>query len=163
LVAQRRMALGKQAYYWACLTWPRFSRRTFTYRFRRLSRGPRAWPWDSLHRNMWRQTLTGKRSSRRGQYHATKQSIRFRKGGHRRTAFTLGRFVLEEPRQFGEKPSDPARNALNLFQSEGVRKNLELGGGQGRDTIFLAKAEFILSYWTILKTASGTSHAGQRR
>jgi cyclopropane fatty-acyl-phospholipid synthase-like methyltransferase len=41
---------------------------------------------------------------------------------------------------FGEKPSDPARNALDLFQSEGVRRILELGGGQGRDSNFFGQS-----------------------
>jgi SAM-dependent methyltransferase len=39
---------------------------------------------------------------------------------------------------FGAEPSVPARKALELFQSEGVRNVVELGGGQGRDTIFFA-------------------------
>lgn len=43
---------------------------------------------------------------------------------------------------FGAEPSDPARKALELFQREGVRNALELGGGQGRDTIFFAQNGF---------------------
>lgn len=43
---------------------------------------------------------------------------------------------------FGAEPSDPARKALELFQREGVRNVLELGGGQGRDTIFFAQNGF---------------------
>jgi hypothetical protein len=41
---------------------------------------------------------------------------------------------------FGRQPSDPGRKALDLFRSEGVRKILELGSGQGRDTIFFREA-----------------------
>lgn len=44
-----------------------------------------------------------------------------------------------KPDMFGEQPSDPARKALDLFKNEGVTKILELGGGQGRDTIFFAQ------------------------
>lgn len=40
---------------------------------------------------------------------------------------------------FGAEPSDPARKALELFQRERIQKILELGGGQGRDTIFFAQ------------------------
>lgn len=40
---------------------------------------------------------------------------------------------------FGAEPSDPARWALELFEREGFRSVLELGGGQGRDTIFFAR------------------------
>lgn len=44
-----------------------------------------------------------------------------------------------KPAMFGEQPSDPARKALDLFKTEDVTKLLELGGGQGRDTIFFAE------------------------
>jgi len=40
---------------------------------------------------------------------------------------------------FGGEPSEPARKALELFEREGVQDLLELGGGQGRDTIFFAQ------------------------
>ena len=39
------------------------------------------------------------------------------------------------PEMFGLEPSFAARRALSLFQREGKRKILELGSGQGRDTL----------------------------
>ena len=44
----------------------------------------------------------------------------------------------EEPEFFGEKPSYPARKAVEIFKKEGKTKILELGGGQGRDTLYFA-------------------------
>jgi len=46
----------------------------------------------------------------------------------------------EKPEMFGSQPSDPARKALEIFQREKIQKVLELGGGQGRDTIFFAQS-----------------------
>jgi SAM-dependent methyltransferase len=43
---------------------------------------------------------------------------------------------------FGTEPSDPAQKAAELFKKEGRVKILELGGGQGRDTIFFAQNGF---------------------
>jgi SAM-dependent methyltransferase len=43
---------------------------------------------------------------------------------------------------FGEEPSEPARKAAELFKKEGRIDILELGSGQGRDTIFFAKKSF---------------------
>ena len=40
---------------------------------------------------------------------------------------------------FGTEPSYAALKALALFQEVGAEKVLELGGGQGRDTLFLAR------------------------
>jgi SAM-dependent methyltransferase len=48
--------------------------------------------------------------------------------------------LAERTEMFGAAPSEPARHALELFQREGVRNVLELGGGQGRDTIFFAQS-----------------------
>jgi SAM-dependent methyltransferase len=45
----------------------------------------------------------------------------------------------QKPEMFGAQPSDPARKALELFKREGIRKILEMGAGQGRDTIFFAE------------------------
>jgi SAM-dependent methyltransferase len=39
---------------------------------------------------------------------------------------------------FGEEPSDFAQKSLELFRREGVHDVLELGCGQGRDTVFFA-------------------------
>jgi hypothetical protein len=41
---------------------------------------------------------------------------------------------------FGGAAERPARKALELFQKETVPKILELGGGQGRDTIFFGQS-----------------------
>jgi len=50
-------------------------------------------------------------------------------------------FALK-PELFGSEPSQPARAAAELFAKEGKTKLLELGGGQGRDTLFFARAGF---------------------
>lgn len=47
-----------------------------------------------------------------------------------------------KPNMFGTEPSDPALKAAQLFKKEGRTKILELGGGQGRDTIFFAQNGF---------------------
>lgn len=43
---------------------------------------------------------------------------------------------------FGSAPSEPARKAAALFRKEGAVRILELGGGQGRDTLFFAGEGF---------------------
>ncbi len=43
---------------------------------------------------------------------------------------------------FGNGPSYPAEKAAGLFKAHGARRILELGSGQGRDTIFLASQGF---------------------
>lgn len=43
---------------------------------------------------------------------------------------------------FGHGPSDPALRATELFQSTGASRVLELGCGQGRDTLYLARNGF---------------------
>jgi len=45
---------------------------------------------------------------------------------------------------FGEAASDPARKAADLFKQEGVSGVLELGSGQGRDTLFFAGEGFLV-------------------
>lgn len=40
---------------------------------------------------------------------------------------------------FGVDPSEPAKTAVEMFRREKVTKILELGAGQGRDTLFFAK------------------------
>ena len=49
---------------------------------------------------------------------------------------------IQKPEMFGSEPSQPARAAAELFKKEGKTKLLELGGGQGRDTLFFARAGF---------------------
>jgi ubiquinone/menaquinone biosynthesis C-methylase UbiE len=44
-----------------------------------------------------------------------------------------------EPDKFGMSPSHSAIRALKLFQKENIANIIELGGGQGRDTIFFAQ------------------------
>jgi SAM-dependent methyltransferase len=43
---------------------------------------------------------------------------------------------------FGEEPSSPAQQAARLFKDEGKTKILELGVGQGRDTLYFARNGF---------------------
>ncbi len=43
---------------------------------------------------------------------------------------------------FGAASSKPARAAVELFKREGTKRILELGGGQGRDTLYLAQNGF---------------------
>jgi SAM-dependent methyltransferase len=50
--------------------------------------------------------------------------------------------LSNKPDMFGTGPSDPAQKAAELFKKEGRTKILELGGGQGRDTIFFAQNGF---------------------
>lgn len=50
------------------------------------------------------------------------------------TAFT------EQPERYGSDPSAPARAALELLRRHQARDLLELGAGQGRDSIFFAEA-----------------------
>ena len=48
----------------------------------------------------------------------------------------------ENPAFFGEGSSEFAHTAINLFKGAAVRSVLELGCGQGRDTLFFAKEGF---------------------
>lgn len=43
---------------------------------------------------------------------------------------------------FGAMPSEPAQRAAELFESNGLRRILELGGGQGRDALWFAQRGF---------------------
>jgi SAM-dependent methyltransferase len=52
---------------------------------------------------------------------------------------------IENEDLFGEEPSEPARIAAELFRKEGKKRILELGGGQGRDTLFLANSGFFVA------------------
>jgi SAM-dependent methyltransferase len=49
---------------------------------------------------------------------------------------------LETEDMFGDEPSEPARRAAELFKNEGKVRILELGAGQGRDTMFFAREGF---------------------
>ncbi len=48
----------------------------------------------------------------------------------------------QRPDMFGGEPSEPARIAAAMFQKEGRIKILELGGGQGRDTLYFGSNGF---------------------
>ncbi len=50
--------------------------------------------------------------------------------------------LADRPEMFGVEPSEPARKAAELFLKEGKKTILELGGGQGRDTFYLAQSGF---------------------
>lgn len=43
---------------------------------------------------------------------------------------------------FGDEPSEVARKTAELFRQEGSTNILELGGGQGRDTLYFASQGF---------------------
>jgi len=47
-----------------------------------------------------------------------------------------------KPEMFGRDPSEPARLSAAAFKAAGVRRILELGGGQGRDSLFFAENGF---------------------
>ncbi|MGV8906098.1 MAG: class I SAM-dependent methyltransferase [Acetobacterium sp.] len=47
-----------------------------------------------------------------------------------------------KPQMFGSKPSVAAIKAVAIFNQNGVKKIIELGGGQGRDTIYFAENGF---------------------
>ncbi len=50
--------------------------------------------------------------------------------------------LSSHPEMFGLEPSEAAKGAAEAFRREGVRSILELGGGQGRDTLFFARSGF---------------------
>lgn len=45
----------------------------------------------------------------------------------------------QNPDMFGTEPSNPAKIACEMFKKEDKTQILELGGGQGRDTLFFAQ------------------------
>ncbi|GAO01510.1 class I SAM-dependent methyltransferase [Anaeromyxobacter sp. PSR-1] len=68
--------------------------------------------------------------------------------------------LAQKPEMFGASPSDPARKAAEVFRAGGARRVLELGGGQGRDTFFLAQSGFTVD---VLDYAGPGVDAIQRR
>jgi SAM-dependent methyltransferase len=48
----------------------------------------------------------------------------------------------EKTDMFGASPSEPAKAAVGLFKKEGAKTVLELGCGQGRDTLLFARSGF---------------------
>jgi len=55
------------------------------------------------------------------------------------------RTFAEEAEIFGAAPSYPALKAAAIFRKERAVRVLELGGGQGRDTLFFAEKRFAVS------------------
>ena len=49
---------------------------------------------------------------------------------------------IAHPDMFGKEPSYPARYAAEVFSKAGAKKILELGSGQGRDTLFFVRRGF---------------------
>ena len=68
--------------------------------------------------------------------------------------------LSEKPEMFGSSPSDAARKAVDVFRAGGVRRVLELGGGQGRDTFYLAQSGLTLD---VLDYAAPGVDAMQRK
>ena len=52
------------------------------------------------------------------------------------------KMLSSKPEMFGELQSRSASKAAEMFMEEGMTKLLELGGGQGRDTMFFAQNGF---------------------
>lgn len=50
--------------------------------------------------------------------------------------------LTSKPQMFGTAPSEAAIKAVEIFKQNGVKKIIELGGGQGRDTIYFAENGF---------------------
>jgi|WetSurMetagenome_2_1015567.scaffolds.fasta_scaffold113437_2 SAM-dependent methyltransferase len=50
-----------------------------------------------------------------------------------------GKMYTENADMFGKEPSYPARKAAEIFGTRNAKKILELGSGQGRDTLFFAR------------------------
>jgi SAM-dependent methyltransferase len=53
-----------------------------------------------------------------------------------------GKMYTENVDMFGKEPSYPARRAVEVFGKGGTKRILELGSGQGRDTLFFARQGF---------------------
>jgi SAM-dependent methyltransferase len=74
------------------------------------------------------------------------------------------RMLGTKPEMFGRDPSEPARRSAAEFRAAGARRILELGGGQGRDSLLFAAGGFkvhVLDYAqsgvdTILRKAAET-------
>ena len=52
------------------------------------------------------------------------------------------KMFIKNADMFGTEPSYPARRATEFFKKADKRRILELGGGQGRDTLFFAREGF---------------------
>ncbi len=60
------------------------------------------------------------------------------------------------PDRYGTDPSDPGRAALAAFAEAGAHEILELGGGQGRDTLLFARAGLRVTTTDFAKPAIAT-------
>jgi ubiquinone/menaquinone biosynthesis C-methylase UbiE len=60
------------------------------------------------------------------------------------------------PEMFGDAPSDPAQKAQELIKAEARTRLLELGGGQGRDTLFFARNGIHVTMLDYSEAAVGT-------
>lgn len=65
-----------------------------------------------------------------------------------------------KPQMFGTDPSIAAIKAVEILNNNGVRKILELGGGQGRDTLYFAQQGFEIT--VIEYTAAGIQAIEER-
>jgi SAM-dependent methyltransferase len=81
---------------------------------------------------------------------APSKDILDRQGRHWDTTFA------HKPDMFGGTPSEPAVKAAELFKREGKTHLLELGGGQGRDTVFFAREGFQVTVLDYSQTAIDT-------
>ncbi len=64
--------------------------------------------------------------------------------------------LANRPEMFGKEPSEPGRKAAELFKREGKINILELGGGQGRDTLFFARNGFRVTVLDYSQEGIGT-------
>ena len=62
----------------------------------------------------------------------------------------------QKPDMFGLTPSEPAARAAEQFEREGKRRILELGSGQGRDSLFFADRGFQMTAADYTQTAVET-------
>ena len=69
----------------------------------------------------------------------------------------------ENPDMYGVDPSDPARFALDSFERESVREVLELGAGQGRDTLAFLAAGYHVTALDYAEETLRTLEEGARR
>jgi SAM-dependent methyltransferase len=68
------------------------------------------------------------------------------------------RVFTEELDLYGQAPSAPARHAAETFKRERVGRILELGGGQGRDTLYLAREGFDVTVLDYAKSGIDDIH-----
>ncbi len=61
-----------------------------------------------------------------------------------------------KPEMFGREPSEPARRSAAEFKAAGAHRILELGGGQGRDSLFFAAEGFEIHVLDYARTGVDT-------